>query len=786
MKLKKFQYVGVLSSLLLFFILGLLSCSTEEQSAGKHLEKAKAYIESEKYKEAEIELKNVIQKAPRNEKAYLQLSKVYQHLLKPDKELKNLRLANAVNPDNMETQLRLGQVYILGKQTKKARESAEIILEKEPENINAFHLLASAQVQERNINAAVNTLLKAVKIDPENPHIHLFLGFLYYYDNNDFTKAEESYLKVIAIDEKIKESYEELNTIYIKEKMFDKADALMVQMVEHQGERKNNLIQLARYFESRNQVEKAEQAYITILNEAEENDYTASYNLAVFYARTKQYDLAVKQFQKTLTINDTTRVKIDLANVYFEQENYKKVTKITEPIIETEPNNAEAKLLSSKLLIVEEKYVEAIERLNQVIAINKEKAEPYYLKAICLVEENIGKLPAQKVRMAARGSVSELLWKRGLAIESLKTAISLSPDHFPGRMMIADLYIKNKNYAQADKQIKYIIENNTDNLKAYYLYGELKIKQELWNEALGTFSKIIETNPELSFAWVKMGIIYNAINKPKEAVEKFDRALKTDPTNMNALRLIVNSYMSRNQKASALNVLETHDSHPELTPKEKAYILFLRGKIALSTGQSNLAEKFFYESIQIYPQTTPSYEALGYLAEVKNNPENGIKQYEHILSYAPRYISSYLNLSRIYQALGDMDNAKLNLQKVLEIKDNHAMAANDLAYILAEEGKQLQKALHLARIAESQDPNNPGVLDTLGWIYYKQRSYELAIHKLSQSVKISPDNPYSNYHLGWAYYDTGRYEKAREHMKIALKLDPNFKGAAKAKSVVGE
>jgi tetratricopeptide (TPR) repeat protein len=145
-----------------------------------------------------------------------------------------------------------------------------------------------------------------------------------------------------------------------------------------------------------------------------------------------------------------------------------------------------------------------------------------------------------------------------------------------------------------------------------------------------------------------------------------------------------------------------------------------------------------------------------------------------------------MNLSRLYQSENDTKKAKEYLSKVLEIKDNLPEAANDLAYLLAEEGKDLQKALHLALFAESQGPEDPNVLDTLGWVYYKQKAYDLAIYKLSESVKRNPGSALSHLHLGWAYYDTGRYEQAREHMKTALKLDPNFKGGKEARNIIGQ
>jgi Tfp pilus assembly protein PilF len=185
-----------------------------KKTAQKHFEAAMAYLAENKLKEAEIKFKNVIQNEQRNEDAYLKLSKVYRKLENPKNELQALVNAVTINPDNMDEQFRLGQVFVLGRQTKKARETAQLILDKQPESTKAMHLLATAQVQERNVDAAIKTMEDAIHIEPDNPHLYMFLGFLLYYDKKDFEKSEAAYLKAISLDKAIDEPYDELLAIY--------------------------------------------------------------------------------------------------------------------------------------------------------------------------------------------------------------------------------------------------------------------------------------------------------------------------------------------------------------------------------------------------------------------------------------------------------------------------------------------------------------------------------------------------------------------------------------------
>ncbi len=775
----------LLFAFFLFFSFVLISCSDQTQSAQKYMDSADTYIQNKEYKKAEIELKNVLQIDPRNEDAYVKLSEVYRTLAMPEKEIKVLLQATALNPDNLAAQYKLCQVFLLGKQTKKARETAQLILSKDPNSVRAYHMLATVQVQERNVDAAIRTLNKAIVLYPDNPHLYLLLGYLQYYYNKDFPSAEASYLKAISIDDTILEPYEELSNIYVNEKEINKAETLLIDLTRTPKNRIGNLSLLANFYEMHNMIKKAENIYRTIISESDPKDYQPVFNFALFFARHRNFEAAVEYFNQALAIDDIVKIREKLATSYLELDSYQKARQQAELILKKQPNNAMGRLVLAQLFMVDKKYAAALDLLEQVVGIDNKNVTAYYLKAICLLEKDLKELPGQQIRMAAAGNVSAEEWKRDLAVESLKAAINLSPDHFMARLMLADVYIQTNQLSLAEQQIAYILKQSPNHFNASLMLGDVKILQKDWHSAESIFKEIVEKAPTYSWAYIKLGTVYNARKRPKQALTEFKKALDIDPLNMDAMRNIVNFYMVNGQKEAAVEYLNTHSRHPKLNSFEKGYIEFLLGKIALSQNLVDKAKAHFNQSLQINSKTTPSYEALARIAEINGNKSMAINYYESILKYNPKYIPAHMNLARLYKSAKNMEKTKEFLGKVLEIKDDHATAANEMAYILAQEGKDLQKALHLARIAESQAPKNPNILDTLGWIYYKQRSYELAIKTLLDSLTINPDNPVTNYHLGWAYYDTGRYEKAREYMKIALKLNPNFEGAVKARNIIG-
>ena len=75
-------------------------------------------------------------------------------------------------------------------------------------------------------------------------------------------------------------------------------------------------------------------------------------------------------------------------------------------------------------------------------------------------------------------------------------------------------------------------------------------------------------------------------------------------------------------------------------------------------------------------------------------------------------------------------------EAVLAKQPEMLLAANDLAFLLAEYGRKsgdLDKALALANKAMAQAQENPAVLDTLGWVYYKRGDNVRALDLLGKA-----------------------------------------------------
>nr|NJM02511.1 tetratricopeptide repeat protein [Desulfobacula sp.] len=318
------------------------------------------------------------------------------------------------------------------------------------------------------------------------------------------------------------------------------------------------------------------------------------------------------------------------------------------------------------------------------------------------------------------------------------------------------------------------------------LAGKLKILENDLAGAEKIYLAVLERDPKFASGYVSLGLALHGMKKNKEALEAFDKALSINPNQMDALNYKVSIHMQTKDVEKALKTCETHRGKFEPASPSLAIIDLIQGKIFMTTGKVETAGTYFEKALERLPTLSAPYEELGAVYEYQKDMPRAIETYEKLVKLNPDYLPTYLNLSRIYKNQGDTAKAQKYLKDALAIQSDYAPAANNLAYLLAEGKTSLYEALRLAKIARDKDPKNPDYLDTLGWIYYLQGSYDLAIRELEDSIDINPKNPVTHYHLGWAYYDTQKFEDARKHMRKALELDPEFKGADKARDVLGE
>lgn len=134
-------------------------------------------------------------------------------------------------------------------------------------------------------------------------------------------------------------------------------------------------------------------------------------------------------------------------------------------------------------------------------------------------------------------------------------------------------------------------------------------------------------------------------------------------------------------------------------------------------------------------------------------------------------------IALLYESQRNQTEARKLYEQILAVTPDSPVAANNLAWIMAETGGNLDVALQLAQTAVQKLPNVPQVSDTLGWVYFKKDLHQMAVSAFEQSVKQDPNNAGYQYHLGLAHQKAGNFSRARAAFEAAVKADPKHQEA---------
>ena len=202
-------------------------------------------------------------------------------------------------------------------------------------------------------------------------------------------------------------------------------------------------------------------------------------------------------------------------------------------------------------------------------------------------------------------------------------------------------------------------------------------------------------------------------------------------------------------------------------------ILLLAARTYIAAKDSPAAERVLRQAIELDASLLPPYELLGrlYIAQRKLNEAR--IEFEALARRQAKPVSALTMTGMILMAQGQTELAKKRFEEVLAIDPRAVIAANNLAWMLAESGDNLDTALKYAQVATAQAPDQPELMDTLGWVYYKKNLPELAIPLFENCVKKAPGNASYHHHLGVAYLKAGKFDQARASLQRALANNPD-------------
>jgi tetratricopeptide (TPR) repeat protein len=715
----------------------------QESTPQAYFESGKKYFGEKKYREAMIAFLNALRKAPsdRNSRYYLALSYIGLEDYKRGGKL--LRSLVETNPDDVEASLSLGRLYMkaAGDEPKseaysRAQELAQQVLSKDPQNVDALILSANAFTGMQDYAASQNLLEKAVNLEPKNTAAFVSLGVnqarqqnydqaegallkardanpkdvnvrvalaLFYRSRKDAGKEETAWKEALALNPKDRTVYSELAVFYLRAGHPEEMEKVLRDAQAASPDDPAPAIILASIYEAANHAPEARK----ILLEAK------------------------KKFPKSIDLS----VKL-AANEMQDQPN--EARKEIDQMLQLEPRNPVGHILLGELQYKTGKFDEAEATLGRDPALNSPFPQVHFL---------LGNLSRRK------GLVDQ-------AQDQYQKALALNREYLPARLALAEVFVAKGRLQDSREEVKKALQVQPGNPAARLMKAQLDLVEGKLADAELSLSGLLKEEPNNPAILRQMAIYQQTRGNSREAEKDLLHAIEIAPDSEQLFRDLTALYQITRQPDRALQRLNS-------VPQKQAFHYEILGTVLAQTGKAQEAENAYRKALEIDPKRLGTEMLLVELYAQTNRTDEAIKTLDDLAQKEPKNNELLALKGNLLQIQGKNRLAEESYRKALQADPNIDLAANNLAYILAEDGRDLQSALQYAQNVKKRKSEDPNIADTLGWVYFKLGRLESAREQAEFAASHDPKNGSFQYHLGMIYRSKNERDKAEAALKKA-------------------
>jgi tetratricopeptide (TPR) repeat protein len=244
------------------------------------------------------------------------------------------------------------------------------------------------------------------------------------------------------------------------------------------------------------------------------------------------------------------------------------------------------------------------------------------------------------------------------SIQDLEAAVRKHPEDVDMRLALAESYLLDQQYDHAIEQASQVLKAYPDNDRAMFVVGVSYTSQSNFEKAISPLEQFVAIRSEASTA-------------------NIDNALET------ALYYLGDSYNALERYSDAIKVL-SQAVQINITDADAFYQL---GFAYAQTGQHVQAIQAYSEAVRFVPNFTEAYQemvtsysalnqteyatyARGMLAFSMMDYETARVELEKVTTSLPDYGPGFLGLGLTYEALGDLQSAKMYLVLAVQIDPN--------------------------------------------------------------------------------------------------------------------
>ncbi len=279
--------------------------------------------------------------------------------------------------------------------------------------------------------------------------------------------------------------------------------------------------------------------------------------------------------------------------------------------------------------------------------------------------------------------------------------------------------------------------------------------------------KAVELAPESAEAYVALSRAQRSMRNTSAAVQAAEKAAELDATSAEVQAVLADAYLSDRQYEAALKAAERAI---ELQP-DLAVAYGTLASYYWSKGEAGRSQAAYERAISLQPDFAPWHIALGDMLAEGGRYEPAQAEFDKALELMPDSADALLSLAYLTAERGDYDAATAHIDEATSLIPDAPQP-----YIARSRLYQVQREPDDARVqlrkALDKRENYPAAVEMIGWTYLNEGECDLAVRQFQTLMAEQPRSADGLVGMGFARLCDGDPVKALEYLRKAVKLDP--------------
>ncbi|WP_144053579.1 tetratricopeptide repeat protein [Methylotuvimicrobium buryatense] len=440
-----------------------------------------------------------------------------------------------------------------------------------------------------------------------------------------------------------------------------------------------------------------------------------------------------------------TEADLLLANIYFEQGDYKATSEAVQAILNKNPNQIGAKILKAKVLIQDGQFEEASALLNTVL----------------------WDMPNSDEAIVLMGNIFLQQGELDKAQKNFKEALDINPANLQALFPVVDKAVKENHLDYAAQLLTKALARMPNQVSVLNKLVQIKMVQRDWETAEELISAMESQPKSIFLAKFLRGKLYQEQGDCSKAIPLFKETLSRYPAQADSLTEMARCHEMLKQRPKMLTYLN------DLIKDSPANIsaIVLKSKLLTLDRKFDDAVTLLTKAIDDYPNSVSLYSELARAYSQKNQIKDALRIYQLGLERNPESLELSMLLAATYVDQKKYDEAVAIYYQVIEKSPKLDIARNNLAAILLDHYGQpddIEKAVQIVQRFKYSD--QPYFIDTYAWAEFKAGRLNQALSILQKVIVAAPDVPVFRYHLASVYHALGNKSAALSELRQVMEL----------------